>query len=208
MISLNDLQLEQIADQLADRDYAIIDDFLNEGEIDNILEVFDIHKKEGNFKKAAVGASENKTVDQSVRNDLIKWIDNDNAKSPTQVFLNRIDAVKEYLNRTCFLGIKEYETHFTIYPPGAFYKKHLDQFNSSGHRKISFICYLNVNWQPEDGGELRMFLPEGILDIAPMAGKLVCFRSDVVEHEVLVCHANRYSLTGWMLDQYIDLSFL
>ena len=208
MVGLEEIQLEEMAGQLAKRDYAIINDFLSAEEIDDILNVFDFHKKKGKFKKAAVGTSDNKTVDQSVRKDLIKWIENDNAKSPTQVFLNRIDAVKDFLNRTCFLGIKEYETHFTIYPPGAFYKKHLDQFSSSGHRKISFICYLNVNWQPEDGGELRMFLPTGILDIAPMAGKLVCFRSDVVEHEVLECYANRYSLTGWMLDQYIDLSFL
>lgn len=208
MSALEESILEQIADQLAEQDYAVINDFLSGDEIDNILKVFDIHQKDGKFKKAAIGHTDNKIVDQSVRKDLIKWIENDNANSPTQVFLNRIDAVKDYLNRTCFLGIKEYETHFTIYPPGAYYKKHLDQFNSIGHRKISFICYLNVNWQPEDGGELRMFLPDGVLDIAPTAGKLVCFRSDVVEHEVLVCHANRYSLTGWMLDQYIDLSFL
>ncbi len=200
--------LEQIADQLADSHYAIIDNFLTLQEVDDLLAVFDIHKKEGNFKAAAIGDSDKKQVNQSIRKDLIKWIDTETAFTPTQNFLRRMDDVKQYLNRTCFLGIKEYETHFTIYPPGAFYKRHLDQFKDSGNRKISFICYLNRDWQPEHGGELRMYLPEGIKDVTPTAGKLACFRSDVVEHEVLVSHANRYSLTGWMLDQYIDLSFL
>ncbi|MEQ8924519.1 MAG: 2OG-Fe(II) oxygenase [Fulvivirga sp.] len=208
MNNVNEHLLEQIADQLATSDYAIIDDFLSTEQVEAILNVFDIHREKGRFKQAAIGASVNQEVDKSVRKDLIKWIDEDNARPAVQEFLSKIDEVKNYLNRTCFLGIKEYEAHFTIYPPGAFYKRHLDQFTTSDHRKISFICYLNQDWKPEHGGELRLYLPDGNIDVAPIAGRLACFRSDVVEHEVLLSHAHRYSLTGWMLDQYIELSFL
>lgn len=208
MLLMDERLLELIADQLATNDYAVIDDFLSQEEVKDILKVFDIHQEHGAFKQAAIGSSEVREVDKSVRKDLIKWIDKDQALTPTQKFLNKMDAVKEYLNKTCYLGIKEYETHFTIYPPGAFYKRHLDQFTTSDHRKISFICYLNQDWIPAHGGELRLYLPEGHKDVQPIAGRLACFRSDVVEHEVLLSYAHRYSMTGWMLDQYIDLSFL
>ena len=49
---------------------------------------------------------------------------------------------------------------------------------------------------------------EAVLDVAPIAGRLVCFRADVMEHEVLTAHKTRYSLTGWMLNQYKELKFL
>ena len=55
------------------------------------------------------------------------------------------------LNRALFLSLKDYETHFAIYPPGTFYEKHVDQFQSSGARKISFAFYLNENWTQSDG---------------------------------------------------------
>ncbi|MDQ2656958.1 MAG: 2OG-Fe(II) oxygenase, partial [Bacteroidota bacterium] len=43
------------------------------------------------------------------------------------------------------------------------------------------------------------------LDILPVLGRMVCFRSDQLEHEVLPATRPRLSLTGWLLDQYADL---
>ena len=200
--------LEQIADGLAFSNYVIVDSFLQPDEVDGLRDVFTIHQEAGNFRQAGIGDTDHREVDKTVRKDMIKWIDENNARPDVQEFLSKIDQVKEYLNRTCYLGIKEYEAHFAIYPPGAFYKRHLDQFTTQDHRKISFVCYLNKTWEPAHGGQLRMYLGENHRDIEPLPGRLVCFRSDEVEHEVLLSHANRYSITGWMLDQYIDLSFL
>ena len=67
------------------------------------------------------------------------------------------------------------------------------------------ICYLNPDWKPEEGGQLRMYLEEAQLDTLPLAGRLVCFRSDQIEHEVLPATRERLSLTGWMLDQLVDV---
>jgi SM-20-related protein len=39
----------------------------------------------------------------------------------------------------------------------------------------------------------------------PEAGRLVCFRSDLIEHEVLPATRERYSLTGWALDRAPEL---
>jgi SM-20-related protein len=88
-----------------------------------------------------------------------------------------------------------------LYPPGSFYRKHLDQFRGATHRKVSAILYLNPDWSPADGGELRLYLaPSGEgdhLDIAPLGGTLVTFLSDRFHHEVLPTRRERRSLTGW-----------
>ena len=88
-----------------------------------------------------------------------------------------------------------------LYPPGSFYRKHLDQFRGVAHRKVSAILYLNPAWSVDDGGELRLYLePAGegeYRDIAPLGGTLVCFRSDRFHHEVLPTRRERRSLTGW-----------
>jgi SM-20-related protein len=67
------------------------------------------------------------------------------------------------------------------------------------------ICYLNNDWTDEQGGQLRMYLLDRALDILPQAGKLVCFRSDQIEHEVLPATRPRMSITGWMLDQLVEM---
>jgi SM-20-related protein len=96
----------------------------------------------------------------------------------------------------------------TVYPVGSFYKRHLDQFKQDDHRKLSLICYLNEDWKETHGGQLRMHLPLGMVDVLPIGGKLVCFRSDMIEHEVLPATRERYSLTGWILDQHLELKHL
>jgi len=45
-------------------------------------------------------------------------------------------------------------------------------------------------------------------NVLPVAGRLVCFRSDIIEHEVLPSKKERLSITGWMLDQEADLKHL
>jgi SM-20-related protein len=48
------------------------------------------------------------------------------------------------------------------------------------------------------GGALRIYQGAGWLDIAPDAGNSVFFKSDKLEHEVLVTHLPRMSITGWL----------
>ncbi len=69
-------------------------------------------------------------------------------------------------------------------------------------RCLTVIYYLNAEWEPSQGGELRLFLGNGdgeerTWDVAPLLDRVVVFRSDVVEHEVLATHGPRYALTCW-----------
>jgi SM-20-related protein len=196
-------RFNQLADDLSENGYGIIESFLSDEEVRDILSVLDNYQEAGDLKRAGIGQAENHQVDRSQRGDLIRWIEPEKAKDPTQVYL--------YINRTCFLSLKDFEFHYTLYPVGTFYKRHLDQFRQDDHRKLSVICYLNFDWREGDGGQLRMYKPveggEQIVDVLPVAGRLICFRSDLLEHEVLPTARERKSLTGWLRDQLIDVPF-
>ena len=60
------------------------------------------------------------------------------------------------------------------------------------------ISYLNVDWQIEDGGELRVHLRGQNQNIAPTNGKTVFFKSSELPHEVLVTNSRRMSIAGWL----------
>lgn len=204
--------LDAVADSLALNSYAIIDNFLSDEEALNCLEVLKDNKEQGNFKKAGIGTSNQFQIDNSIRGDEIKWLDEDNLSAANQVYINQIEAMMRYFNRTLFLSLKDFECHFAHYPAGAYYKRHLDLLQLSDHRKLSFVLYLNPNWKQGDGGELLLYLNENGIEktitVDPMLGRLVVFRSEVLEHEVALAHKPRYSITGWMLDQYKGTTFL
>ena len=94
--------------------------------------------------------------------------------------------------------IRNYEFHYSLYEAGDFYKKHLDQFKDNSIRQFSMISYLNPNWQAQDGGELQIYQTDANQTIAPTQGKTVFFRSNELEHEVLVTNERRLSVTGWL----------
>ena len=207
MIPLN-LTFDALADGLAEDGYAVIDDFLSHKEVKNILNLKEFQSGSEFFKKAGIGKNQNHHINESVRGDYIFWIDKNTPSDPINVYLNRLGELIQSLNQTLFLSLKDYEVHMTSYPPGSFYKRHLDQFNRDDHRKLSVICYLNDNWNADEGGQLRMFLADKIVDVLPTSGRLVCFRSDQIEHEVLPATRTRLSLTGWILDQFASLKHL
>lgn len=201
-------QLDYIVDGLAEYNFAVVDHFLPQDLTQQLLESLLQLREEGELKKAGVGKQQNFQVDKTIRGDYIKWIDSKTAKKIIHEFLEKIEALRQYLNRTCYLGLKDYESHFAVYPPGTFYQRHADRFQQNAHRIITFVYYLNPEWKEEDGGILRLYLPgDAIKDVVPVAGRLACFRSEV-EHEVLLAHKTRCSITGWMLDQISSLTFL
>ncbi|UXE66054.1 MAG: 2OG-Fe(II) oxygenase [Chryseotalea sp. WA131a] len=195
--------LNKLADGLADQGYAEVDNFLSQQEVQAILATDDFKNGLLQFKKAGIGKSQEKQINESIRGDYIQWIDGGTTQKAVEVYLNRLRQLMEFVNRTLYLSLKDLEVHRTIYPIGSFYKRHLDQFKKDDKRKLSVICYLNTDWKESEGGQLRIYLPNGSTDIFPLAGRLVCFRSDLLEHEVLPATRERLSLTGWLLDRVI-----
>jgi SM-20-related protein len=198
---------EAIADGLAEHGYAVIDQFLSQQEVGAILDLEEL-RDTANMKRAGIGNSQSLQVQEGIRGDYINWLDRETSPQPVKVYLTRLDELIAFLNQSLYLSLKDYEAHFTKYPPGTFYKRHLDQFKYDDHRRLSVICYLNPEWKEEEGGALRMYLLDKTLDVLPEAGRLVCFRSDIIEHEVLPATRERLSITGWMLDRLAALKHL
>lgn len=201
-------KLNQVTDGIAETGYAIIDDFLSAAEVDSILQLDEFKTGLLQFKKAGIGRKQERQINEGIRGDYIEWIDRTTAPKPLQTYLAKLNELISFVNQSLFLSLKDYEVHMTNYPAGTYYKKHLDQFKKDDHRKLSVICYLNKDWRAEEGGQLRIYIEGGTREVLPVAGRLVCFRSDLLEHEVLPSTRNRLSLTGWILDQYSDLRHL
>lgn len=187
-----------IAQQLEHRSYAVIENFVAPIEAQYLLEEIQRLIEEQALKDAAIGRGVQSDVVKSIRKDEIKWIDPATTNKDISSFLAIIEQLGVYLSQYFRVTIKRYEGHWAHYPSGAFYKKHVDQFQETNNRIFSIITYLNPNWSYSDGGELVIYQDnKPTIKIKPKLGSLVCFRSDLLFHEVLPTNRSRYSITGW-----------
>lgn len=147
---------------------------------------------------AGVGNDGKMVFDDLIRNDKIYWLDKAHNNHHETEFLEKIEAFIVYLNESCFTNIKSYEFHYSLYEIGSFYRAHLDQFEDDNKRQFSMVSYLNPHWKTQDGGELFIHQKPKNQAIAPMQGKTVFFKSDELQHEVLVTNERRFSVTGWL----------
>ena len=145
-----------------------------------------------------VGQGEKKQIQDSIRRDEVCWLERENATPAQKLLWSNFDELKITINRTLFLGLKDFEGHYAAYPAGGFYQRHLDSFTQDQSRTISIVLYLNPNWKKPDGGELRIYKKDSFIDVEPVAGTLVCFLSREVEHEVLPSATERLSFAGWL----------
>jgi SM-20-related protein len=147
---------------------------------------------------AGIGNAKLKDSDQKMRGDKISWLDKSNNNVFEQEFLSLAEDFIGHLNSTCYTGINSYEFHYAVYEQGSFYKRHIDQFKTDNKRKFSFINYLNDDWLDADGGQLCVYPDNEIQTIQPHAKTAVFFKSDEVEHEVMLCNRSRMSISGWL----------
>jgi SM-20-related protein len=189
--------LLQIVDDLATRGWSQQNIFLPQDLTRALAAECRKRAAEGELAPAAVGRGPSSEIREGIRGDHIQWIEPGQAEV-CDSYLALMDNLREALNRGLFLGLEDFESHFAMYPPGAFYLKHVDRFRDDDRRMVSAVVYLNDAWLPEQGGQLRMYLEEGAqCDVVPVGGCLVVFLSGEVPHEVLPASRERLSLTGW-----------
>lgn len=193
---------EEVAAAIARDGYHICRNFLSPAATEDLRKKLRAWWEEGELRRAGIGRGENLTVRDDIRGDYVRWIDTQNAGQFANFFEAHYEPLRLAINRLLYLGLWDFEGHVTVYPPGRFYKRHVDRFADATHRKVSAILYLNYDWQPDEGGELRIFFPqedgsETHLDVLPEGGTLVTFLSHEFPHEVLPAIRERFSLTGW-----------
>ena len=157
---------------------------------------------QGEFRKARVGRGSSTEVRAEIRGDQVLWLEPNGTSIEQIAYLAELELLRLALNRRFFLGLFDFEGHFAIYPEGAFYKPHLDRHASTSERIITVILYLNPDWQPGDGGELKLWTTSGEKSgafklIEPRLGTMVCFLAGDFWHEVMPANKTRMSITGW-----------
>lgn len=154
-------------------------------------------REAGLLHEAAVGHGGDRVLRQDIRGDSTLWLDDAAAGAAACDFLAQLDVLRGELNRELFLGLAEVEAHYACYPPGAFYRRHRDRFRDNDARTVSVVSYLNDDWNPGDGGALRLYLRDGEAEVPPQGGTSVVFLSEL-EHEVLPATRQRLSIAAWM----------
>jgi SM-20-related protein len=154
------------------------------------------HAAAGRLVHAATGRADGRRF-AGLRGDATLWLDDPACGPAARDLLAALDSLRGALNRRLLLGLDEVEAHFAHYPPGAGYARHRDRFRSDDARVLSLVVYLNADWPDEAGGQLRLHLPEGAVDIAPRLGTVAIFLSAEVDHEVLPATQPRHSVAAW-----------
>lgn len=187
------MALDALLDAIAEQGWFIWNDFLTAEQVQSLRDC-----APENWKRARIGRNDDLQRETTIRSDKIQWL-SQNMAQPVQDYLERMEQIRQAVNRDFFLGLFEYEAHFAKYEQGDFYKKHLDAFRGQENRKLTTVFYMNEAWQPADGGELKIYdLDDQLIDtVAPVAGRLVVFLSEKFPHEVLPTHADRVSIAGW-----------
>lgn len=189
--------LTRIVDDLAEQGWSLQSQFIAPSLTLELAEECRKRAAQGALAPAGVGRGAQQQIREGVRGDQIQWLEAGQAAACDQ-YLRVFDQLRVALNQGLYLGLEDFEGHFALYPPGAFYQKHVDRFRDDDRRAVSAVFYLNEDWQAEQGGALRLYLPNGeTRDVLPQAGSLLLFLSADMPHEVLPATRERLSLTGW-----------
>ena len=198
----DDPQFSDIAEQLAHRGFYIRPQGLPATVADDLACRYTSLAPDA-FREAATGRGQDAGLNQFVRQSEIAWIEDESASasaSDNSPWITWTRGLQTALNQQLFLGLFSFESHFTRYPEGGFYRRHLDAFRGERNRVVSIVTYLNSGWLPEQGGELVIYPPDGhesTLSVSPEAGTLVVFLSEDIPHEVRPCTRTRIAVSGW-----------
>lgn len=189
-------------ERIAEKGWAVEPEFLSGDDARALVSECREAWEVGAFRRAGVGRGAGLAIREDVRRDHVMWIEPGLATAAQAAWLNRLEELRLALNQGLFLGLFDYEGHFAVYPPGAFYRAHLDRHRQTEDRIVTVILYLNEDWQPGDGGELRLWTTPGEKDgpfelIEPRFGTVVAFLAGEHWHEVLPARRERLSVTGW-----------
>ena len=190
--------IERIVQELHSKGWSLTPRLLDLEHLAQISGFFEFHKTE--FNPAKVGPKNQKLRKEDVRGDYTFWLDPLNPPAPFAILIDFLNDLKQSVNSNLFLGLQEYECHLAFYPPGTFYKKHSDRHTQTSTRSLSFVFYLNEEWNEENGGELVLYDQQGetLQTVTPAPGLFICFLSDEFPHEVKAGNKERRSFTGWM----------
>ena len=148
---------EAIGDGLIHHGWAVMPSFLPAATALALAAEAQAHWQAGAFRQAGVGRGAGWVQRPDIRSDEVFWVEEEDLSPTLATTLGTLDALKQHLNRSLFAGLEDFEVHLARYGRGAFYARHIDQFEDTTRRAISVVLYLNHQWRPQDGGALRLW---------------------------------------------------
>ncbi|EKT61615.1 2OG-Fe(II) oxygenase [Providencia sneebia] len=193
------MSLNKFIDSLSTQGWYVWDDFLTSSEMQAIKNCIP-----DTLQDARIGHQDTLQGNKAIRGDQTIWLESEMGK-PIVDYLEKMESIRQELNCQCYMGLRDFETHFCRYPNGAFYKKHIDNFQGLGKRKVTTVVYMNEDWKAGDGGELVVYDQQDnqLFQLEPVAGRMIVFMSEEFPHEVLPTQQKRESLAGWFLTEKI-----
>jgi SM-20-related protein len=190
--------LDTIIDDLVRQGWSVVPDFISQQQVRQLaLEARQLKLGDA-LNRAGIGKGAERTVNTEIRGDSILWLEESQLTAAQRDYLGQLEALRLAANAGLQLGLFDFEGHLAVYPPGSFYRKHLDRFQNDSLRTLTAILYLNEDWREEDGGQLRVYTGDDeYFDVLPQAGTLMTFLTDGLWHEVLPATRERISITGW-----------
>ncbi|MFT3708911.1 MAG: 2OG-Fe(II) oxygenase [Archangium sp.] len=183
--------LSGMAESLGERGFFVANGFLG------VELARAVRAQVGSVELKRAGIKRSAQLDDGVRTDEIAWLSSEESTGALAEAVKRFDALRLQVNELAWLGLRSFELQLAKYAPGAHYVRHRDAFPGQDNRRLTAIVYLNEGWAPRDGGELELFVEPEPLRVQPTLDRLVVFRSELVEHQVLEARAERWALTAW-----------
>jgi SM-20-related protein len=158
----------------------------------------------GELVAAKVGRGDGAhAVSASLRQAQSSWINGQSAAE--RQFLEFADRLRLAINRRLMLGLFEFEAQFLHYPPGGYYRRHIDALHGERNRVVSLVAYLNEDWATADGGALAIWsaggqgapLGEPVVEVMPLSGTVVLMLSEEIPHEARMARRERRAIAGW-----------
>ena len=123
----------------------------------------------------------------------------------------RLDSCRNRVADALGLDVGDREgAGFVRYPEGGFYRAHRDQgddpqWADAARRAIALVLFVNSSRDASpdgdfEGGVLRLFGPDGAIDVIPEAGTLVAFPADVLHEVTEVRGGTRDTVVDWFYD--------
>lgn len=193
-------QFENLILGLINNEYGCCDNFITAHNTLGLLANINALNLAGNMVNAGIGNQITFQQNKKIRGDKINWIATQSTNEFEVIYLKKIERFMLYLNKTCFTALTAFESHYASYEKNSFYKRHIDQFKNQSGRQYSIILYLNQDWQEKDGGMLSLYPANKTqINILPLAGRLVLFKSDTMPHEVHPSLTRtRHSIAAWL----------
>lgn len=153
----------------------------------------------GEFGAARVARGGERADGGGHRHARSSWFDGHS--DAERQFLGFADRLRLGINRRLMLGLFDFEAQFLHYPPGGFYRRHVDALHGERGRVVSVIAYLNTGWTTQDGGALAIWAAgdggEPVAEVMPVAGTVVVLLSEDIPHEARVARRERRAIAGW-----------